>query len=1357
MLKIHSVAALAMAILLSCVSFIIAQERTLTPEQMEKLAKDGELTGQAEGTRPANLPDLTKGDPMGERVKQHTWHLGPTGIIGYMVGGLRGDQIEVTSVLAGSPAEGKLRWGDVILGVNGTRFAAGQNMGELIGKEIIDAERPVNKGTLKLIVWRDKNFLARNGKKDIAGADIDELLDMLASDHTLYDWKPEEEQEKEVRSANYQEFSIDSEVLEITLTLEVLPEYSDTSPYDCPKAEKILENAWKMLEQQFKAGKVRGGRQATVMALALVASGKPEHRDVVREWVRSTRSPWRPPTESIGAKFEPGYKGYKGYQSWHYGFDGLDCAIYYDATGDDFVLPALRKYAIEAAMGQAGGGSWGHTFAFPSFNGGKLHGMNPGYGALNAAGNRCFFLVALAQKLGIEHPEIELAVNRAHRFFGSYTDKGAIPYGFHGAAATDDSNGKNTGVAFAMKLLGDHHGARYFAQMSTHASFTRRAGHGNDYFWHYSPWAATLCGPKGTIATHHNLRWRFTLCRRFDGAFVIQSPTGGIQSLRDPTATYVLHYSAPLKQTLWTGKDADESMFWTDEEFDQLMTNAIPQLNDPTLIQLAGKPWRERTSDEIFELLDFFKPKARGLYAAELGKRYQAGEKEILPRLAALLESDEPRLRDSGCRGLAMCGADATLQYMSKVARLLNDPKEFVRMQAERTMSRASGSPDTQLALLKATVAKRDDETMSPNNFPAWVQSPLFGKQDSKLAESPFDAGFDEELVQAALEKLLDLDPIGNRGFLRTRAGVWSKDTVVRLAGPLTFVAEEEQTNDQMFSSRHKAGQAILARHGYHEAIQASANYLRKKAEIPRDVRPRATFKRALADTAVIKEHPAACRELLDPLKLWLADDPLATVAERKGETWVYTRVQDLISLIEAAKPMDPLPSLAADVAQFFQARLAETDGTGGKIKLCREELKDPARKIYFRKMAAMNYLVETLGPDAIGDLVPYVGHEYWRLRRHAHRLAVKIEGKNATSKLLSNFTKTDGQTAAAILTVLADRGDTEALPVAQAALVGRVSILPDNADSQAGNLRHKDPVVRHAAVQAVLALGGEKALPHVFAFMQQATDSSELRACEKALLSRRDDPQHAQRVRSWALNVLGGSPNPPAAPLRHALCWILARLGGEESLAALRKSTATGDDAEFREVVYALSWSPDERASRMLLSIVKENLETPRAQIAAREGVRRMVIGPDDIGNLSNEQRLDYAGPLLNMVLDASTVAYLGCIQSGRCAHILQQVMRRGETETAAKAIIAATTDLSGASAADRKLATDALIDTIEFIEVTQLRGGASERLEKDPRGYRAYPMWKALSAQAGKNLLKLDKPEDAPLPTFDDMDLDL
>ncbi len=1332
-------ALLAIGIICSLTSLSVAEERTLTPEQIEKLAQEGDLTGQEETKRPDNLPDLTKGNRIGEKKKGDTWSLGPTGIVGYMVGGYKGDQIQIQSVLKGSPAEGKLQWGDVILGINGKKFVAGEHLGYLIGNLIIEAEKEENAGVFKLQIWRDRNFVKRNGKKNIAGVDIEKLFNKARDDNSLYDWKSEDEQKQEAENQNYGEFPIDGYFTEVELELRVLPPYSDTSPYDCPKATRIIEDAWKVLEKRFVVDpEVRNsGRGGILEAIALVASGKPEHRKLVRDWVRSNHSPWRPPTEPIGAMFEPGYKGYKGYQSWHKGFNGLNCAIYYDATGDDFVLPALRKYAIETAMGQSGGGCWGHTFAYPSFNGGKLHGMNPGYGALNAAGNRCFFLVTLAQKLGIKHPEIDLAVRRAHRFFGSYVDKGAIPYGFHGAAATDDSNGKNTGVAFSMKILGDNHGAKYFAQMSTHASFTRRGGHGHDYHGNWSAWAATLCGPEGTIVTERNMRWRRTLCRMHDGAFVYHSPTGIHKTLRDPTATAVLHYAAPLKQTLITGKDADKSYWWSDNEMKQLMTSAIPQLNDSTLIKRAGKPWRERTTDEIFELLDFFKPKARGQYTAELGKRYQAGEKEILPRLAKLLESDEPRLRDSGCRGLAACGPDATLQYMSKVAKLLNDPKEFVRIQAMVTMSKASNSPDTQLAILNATVAERKDEMMSPNNFPAWVQNPLFGKKDSQLAESPFTAGCDEKLVQAALEKLLDLDPIGNRGFLRSRSGIWSKDTVVRLAGPLTFAAEEEQTNDQMFSGRNTVGQAILAKHGYHEAIQASGNYLRKKAVIPRDIRPRVTFKRALVDPDVIKKYPAACRELLAPMKLWLSDEPLAKVPNKRvgKEPITYANATDLISLIEAAKQSPPPVSIATDVERFFQARLAKADSDSARINLCREELKDHTRKTTFRQMAAMNYLVKTLGTDATGDLLPYVGHDYWRLREHGQKLATGLVSSGGAKHLIQAFAKADPETAAGILNVLAAGGAKSGLATAEQAL------------------RHEKPEVRQAAVQALFTLGGDEVLPKVFAFMSQATEREDLHGCEKTLLSRRDVPAHAARVRNEAIAML-----PKSGPkLRQSLYWILSQLGGPESMAVFEKAADTANDAEFARIVNALSYSPDRAADKLMLSLVKRNLDTPLAQVAAREGVRRMVIGPDDIGNRPHKEQLDYAESLLNMLLDSSTITYLGRIRSGRSAYILQRVMRRGETATAAKAIIAATSDLSAAPAADRKLAESALIDTIEFIEVTQLRGGAMERLAKDPSGYKAYPMWKALSAQAGKNLLKLGNPEEDPLPEFNDLDLDL
>ena len=99
---------------------------------------------------------------------------------------------------------------------------------------------------------------------------------------------------------------------------------------------------------------------------------------------------------------------------------------------------------------------------------------------------------------------------------------------------------------------------------------------------------------------------------------------------------------------------------------------------------------------------------------------------------------------------------------------------------------------------------------MPPNNLRTHAQSVLF-KGDHPLANRPFEAGYDAELVQQALEKLIALDPMGNRPFLATRKGVWSKDTIVRLAGPLIWAVENPQIGDQMFAGRRAAARSVLA------------------------------------------------------------------------------------------------------------------------------------------------------------------------------------------------------------------------------------------------------------------------------------------------------------------------------------------------------------------------------------------------------------------------------------------------------------------------------------------------------------------------------------------------------------------
>ena len=1304
---------------------VMAEERTHSAAEAEALAKQGEIV-QAP-TRPAKLPDLTKGEkiPQGRGVPQ-LWYLGPTGITGFMSGGFPGDQIQVQGTLKGSPAEGKFLWGDVIIGMNGKKFTAGGHLGQLIGNAIIDAEKTENAGNISFMVWRDKNFAARHGKKDIVNVDVEKLFNQVLSDNSLYDWKPEAERKEEVQKMNFDEFPIDPTTLEIDLTVRVMPAYSDTAPYDCPKTKQILDDAWKVLEARFKPDPKTGkpGRGGSLEALALIASGKPEHRKLVHDWVRSENCrEWQPPKEEGPVTLSKG----GGYRSWHMGFTGLNCALYYEATGDDYVLPALRTFAIETAMGQSGGGSWGHTFAYPSFNGGQLHGMNPGYGALNAAGNRCFMLVTLAKNLGIEHPEIDAAIVRARRFFGSYVDQGGIPYGDHPAADTDDSNGKNSGVAFSMKMMGDNYSAKYFAMMSTHASFTARPGHGHDYHGNWSAWAASLCGPEVRALAERNMRWRRTLCRLHDGSFVYISPTSNeYPTLHDPTATEVLHQSAPFKQTLITGKDPDQSFWPNKREMGQLLASAQPQFNDPWLDAKAGTPWQKRGTDELIDLLDIFKPKMRRLVAEELGKRFQAGEKDIAPRLVKLLDNENPRFRDGGLRGLLACGKDTVLQNLSGITKLLEDPKDFVRITAVNVISKSTETGETQLAMLKATVA--EPQAAPPNSVRNATQTALFAK-NNKLADSPFNSGFDEKLVQDALEKLIELDPVSGQGFVDSRKAVWSKDTVVRLAGPLTFAAEEEQLMDQMFANRSAPARALLAKFGYSEAILAAGDLLRRKAALPRDLRPDAGFKRPLIDPDAVRKQPAAFRGFIAPIKLLLTDDPALQIQSRDAQNKVVlTDLDKLLALIEGDKTPFNLPSIAADARAMFQQKLDAADGSGAKHKLCRAELKDPARKNYFTMMAAMDFLATTLGPDAMEDLAPYLGHGHWRLRDHSRKLATELAAGGGDALLADLFGRTsDPATAAGILDVLAATKSQAGLAAARKAM------------------KHEEPLVRQAAVKATFALGGDAVLTEILAHLKQSGTPEDLRGCEDALLSRRSDPAHAGRVRDAVIAMLPDA-SKQAPP---ALCWLLGQIGDAKSLAALANLARTDDPVFLTEIVTALSYSPSREADKLMLEIAASGKNA--AKIAGAQAARRLVIGPNGYGDVPSAARMDFAEAMLNHVLDAHLITYLGHIHEPRALVILSSCLRKG-VQSAAESLISSAEGMQKLPPAEARTAAKALQDVIEFIEVTKLRGGMEKHMSKDDN----YLGWKALQARAGKALLKIHQPGAEPIPSFDPLELE-
>lgn len=1327
-------------------STVLADERDADEAAAAAL---GQSADEVVAPRPAHLPDLTKGDPMPPPPKGDypTWNMGPVGIIG-IKNHNEGDQIRVISVVEGSPAQGKMLTGDVILGVEGQMMEVGRDINRMMGDAIIKAEEEFSKGLLTINIWRDRNWLNRTGSKDVFGVDIDKMFKEAQDSSDVYEWKNEEEKTASVTQMGFDKYPIDGFKTNITVQLEVMGTYSDDSPWDCPVVTKVRENAWKIIASKLKNDLSGRGRNSGSWpdVLALVASGKPEYVELAKQWVHSL-----PTTGRNGLCQDMNRKGsindvtYRGMQSWHHGFNYLEMAIYYDATGDKFILPEIRKRAICAAMGQNGGGSWGHTFAFPEFNGGMLHGNNPGYGAMNNAGTRCFFLLTLAKKFGIEDPEINAAIARADRFFSTFVDKGCIPYGYHSPWPSDDSNGKNYGAAYAFYTLGEKYKAKFFGMHSANAAFTRRGGHASPTLWYYTPLSANLAGPKAVKAYMRNMRHFYTLSRNFDGSFVFlgdQTPGIGGKGMRNPTATVAMHLSYPLHQLIITGKDADPAFWMTDEEYEELLISAHG-MKDPALLKEMGTPWNERSTDEVIGFLDHYYPKFRSGVATELATRYTAGEKDIVNKLLAKLSSDEARMRAGACEALGDCGADVVLSNMSRIVALLKDEAEFVRMTASKTIGDATapGDPKRESELLKAVADDYPGMTMDNGNVRNAVKDIMFPRKKkgdtgptTLLITEPFKAGYNEDLVRNALERIVTMDPQG------TVPGTWSKETLLKLAGPVTFTAEELQLNDAMFGGARKAeGQALLLKHGYQEAVEGNAANLMKRSFLDRDMRMKVTFKDANITPKLVKVAPGRYREILDDLHLWQQDDPVMVLSEKVGKDVppIETPLSTLIEIIEKDTTTPLLPSIVPDVAAMFQAELAQSGDDAAKLALCRKELENLDRKNYFRKMDAMTYLVDKLGIKAIDEVSPFLGHTQWRLREHANKLTVELVKNGSGPRLIELLQAAQAResgllgnlNAAAMMAALVDAQYKPALAVAKAAL------------------KHKDPVVRKAAVQTVFAIGGDAELKTVFEFMLQAKEPEDLQGCELALLSKRNDPVHVQRVSAAAIKLL-----PDREPmLRRSLAWILGQFGGAENLAALQKAAAAPkDDADLKEMVLALAYSPDRGADKVMLSLVKQ--DQAHLDVVSALSVHRMV-GRNGAGDVTDAQRMDLAEPILRLKQEKDLITYLGKVHTGRSIQLLYEVMQNGGAELAAPIIINTADGMEKAPAADRAMATDALAGVIEYIEVTRLRGGAAAHMDKDDN----YAVWKGIQAQAGKVMLKVHKPKAAAIPQFDDRDLDL
>ena len=190
-------------------------------------------TAAPAGRPPSVAPDFTRGGTLPAGAK-HDWNLGATGARGWMhcdkMVTSDARQIAITQVERGSPADGVLAVGDVLLGAGGMPF--GYDPRTELGKALSAAESDAGGGSLTLTRWR-------------AGAEQ-----------------------------------------QVVVRLAVLGSYGATAPYGCPKSERILQQGCRLLAARMAAPdypKKQSPITRSLNALALLAGGDPAHLPLVKQ------------------------------------------------------------------------------------------------------------------------------------------------------------------------------------------------------------------------------------------------------------------------------------------------------------------------------------------------------------------------------------------------------------------------------------------------------------------------------------------------------------------------------------------------------------------------------------------------------------------------------------------------------------------------------------------------------------------------------------------------------------------------------------------------------------------------------------------------------------------------------------------------------------------------------------------------------------------------------------------------------------------------------------------------------------------------------------------------------------------
>lgn len=302
-------------------------------------------------------------------------NVGPTGIRAQITH-KHPTAFTVRFVFDKSPAAGKVKPGDVIVGANGKYMTTAHQFGRrtvtgwdgpMSGMAELIEDAQGKDGKLELIVWPS------GSKKD----------------------------EKKVE-----------------IQIAAVGRFAKTFPFNCKRSDKLMIALCDFLVQEYeREGKFGRPHAHGAAILALMASGENKYGKLIRHIM----------SKYPGKRYDAENGG--GFPTWGWGYDGIVMGEYYMLSKDKSLLPAMESLAAAYRDGQdwSTGGYMHKPYAFITR---RIAGGGPkGYGSMSQPGGLAMVAQSIFEQAGLKFDEE--CYQRLHQaFLVSVGQNGEIGYGF---------------------------------------------------------------------------------------------------------------------------------------------------------------------------------------------------------------------------------------------------------------------------------------------------------------------------------------------------------------------------------------------------------------------------------------------------------------------------------------------------------------------------------------------------------------------------------------------------------------------------------------------------------------------------------------------------------------------------------------------------------------------------------------------------------------------------------------------------------------------------------------------------------------------------------------------------------------